>query len=119
VAVADIEQARAFAQRLSELGCQFALDDFGAGYASFYYLKHLPISYLKIDGEFVRELPGSRADQLIVKALVDVCAGLGIKTIAEFVGDQRTLDMVQDLGVDYAQGYHLGKPAPVAELRDG
>jgi diguanylate cyclase (GGDEF)-like protein/PAS domain S-box-containing protein len=118
-AVADIEQARQFAMSLSKVGCRFALDDFGAGYASFYYLKHMPISYLKIDGEFVRELPASHADQLIVRALVEVCGGLGIKTIAEFVTDQRTMDMVRDLGVDFAQGYHLGKPAPVAALRSG
>jgi len=116
-AVADIEQARLFAQRLARVGCGVALDDFGAGYASFYYLKHLPISYLKIDGEFVRELPDSRTDQLIVKALVDVCEGLGIKTVAEFVGDEHTLKMVRDLGVDFAQGYHLGKPEPVSALR--
>ncbi len=118
-AIADIEQARKFALSLARLGCRFALDDFGAGYASFYYLKHMPISYLKIDGEFVRELPASHADQLIVRALVEVCGGLGIKTIAEFVTDQRTMDMVRDLGVDFAQGYHLGKPAPISELRGG
>jgi diguanylate cyclase (GGDEF)-like protein len=117
-AVADIEQARSFALSLARLGCRFALDDFGAGYASFYYLKHMPISYLKIDGEFVRDLPASHADQLIVRALVEVCGGLGIKTIAEFVGDQRTMDMVRDLGVDFAQGYHLGKPTSVSELRN-
>jgi diguanylate cyclase (GGDEF)-like protein/PAS domain S-box-containing protein len=116
-AVADIEHAREFAQSLARVGCRFALDDFGSGYASFYYLKHLPISYLKIDGEFVRDLPDSPADQLIVKALVDVCEGLGIKTVAEFVTDQRTMDMVRELGVDFAQGYHLGKPEPVSALR--
>jgi diguanylate cyclase (GGDEF)-like protein/PAS domain S-box-containing protein len=116
-AVADIEHARSFAESLTRLGCRFALDDFGAGYASFYYLKHLPISYLKIDGEFVRDLAHSRTDQLIVRALVEVCKGLAIKTVAEFVGDQRTMDTVRDLGVDFAQGYHLGKPEPVAALR--
>jgi diguanylate cyclase (GGDEF)-like protein/PAS domain S-box-containing protein len=116
-AVADIDHARSFAQSLATVGCRFALDDFGAGYASFYYLKHLPISYLKIDGEFIRELPDSPTDRLIVSALVDVCDGLGIKTVAEFVGDQRTLDTVRELGVDFAQGYHLGKPAPVSSLR--
>ncbi len=116
-AVGDIERARSFAQSLSRLGCRFALDDFGAGYASFYYLKHLPISYLKIEGEFVRELPESKTDRLIVKAMVEVCAGLGIKTIAEFVPDQQTMDILRDLGVDYAQGYHLGRPEPVSSLR--
>jgi EAL domain-containing protein (putative c-di-GMP-specific phosphodiesterase class I) len=116
-AVADIEQARGFAQSLAKLGCRFALDDFGAGYASFYYLKHLPISYLKIDGEFVRDLPDSPTDRLIVKALVDVCEGLGIKTIAEFVGDPATLGAARELGVDFAQGYHFGRPEPISSLR--
>jgi diguanylate cyclase (GGDEF)-like protein/PAS domain S-box-containing protein len=117
-AIADIGQARRFANSLARIGCRFALDDFGAGFASFYYLKHLPISILKIDGEFVRELPISRTDQLIVRALVEVCEGLGIKTVAEFVTDERTMEMVRDLGVDFAQGYHLGKPEPVSALRD-
>lgn len=116
-AVADMEHARSFAEALTQMGCRFALDDFGAGYASFYYLKHLPISYLKIDGEFVRDLPGSRTDQLIVRALVEVCEGLGIETVAEFIEDEETLEMVRELGVDYAQGFHLGKPEPVSGLR--
>ncbi len=64
-----------------------------------------------------RELPGSRTDQLIVRALVEVCEGLGIKTVAEFVTDEKTMEMVRDLGVDFAQGYHLGKPEPVSALR--
>jgi diguanylate cyclase (GGDEF)-like protein/PAS domain S-box-containing protein len=115
-AVADIEQARRFAASLAKLGCQFALDDFGSGFASFYYLKHLPISYLKIDGEFVRELPRTPTDQLIIKALVDVCRGLQISTVAEFVGDYETIEVLTELGVDYAQGYHLGRPRPVADL---
>jgi diguanylate cyclase (GGDEF)-like protein/PAS domain S-box-containing protein len=116
-AVADIEQARAFAQALAKVGCRFALDDFGSGYASFYYLKHLPISYLKIDGEFVRELPRSPVDQRIIAALVTVCTGIGVKTVAEFVSDQQIMDMVRELGVDFAQGYHLGRPEPVSALR--
>ena len=115
-AVANIEQAKDMAAKLTAIGCRFALDDFGAGYAGFYYLKHLPISFLKIDGEFVKELPDTPTDQLIVKALVDVCRGIEIKTIAEFVEDERTLEMLRDLGVDFAQGYHVGKPAPVATL---
>jgi len=118
-ALADIEHARTFAESLARVGCRFALDDFGAGYASFYYLKHLPISYLKIDGEFIRDLPGSHTDQSIVRALVEVCRALEIKTVAEFVGDQQTMDTVRDLGVDFAQGYHLGKPEPVSALRAG
>jgi diguanylate cyclase (GGDEF)-like protein/PAS domain S-box-containing protein len=114
--VADVEQARRFARALTQLGCRVALDDFGAGHASFYYLKHLPISLLKIDGEFIRELPRTPADQLIVKALVDVCKGMGIQTVAEFVGDDETVATLRQCGVDYGQGYHLGPPGPVSEL---
>jgi diguanylate cyclase (GGDEF)-like protein/PAS domain S-box-containing protein len=116
-AVADLDKARRFAEELTRLGCRFALDDFGSGFASFYYLKHLPIAYLKIDGEFVKELPRSTTDRLVVKALVDVCHGLGIKTVAEFVGDQETVDLLTEIGVDFAQGYFIGKPHPVADLR--
>ena len=116
-AVADLDKAREFAEGLTKLGCRFALDDFGAGFASFYYLKHLPIAYLKIDGEFVKELPRTPIDQLVIKALVDVCHGLDIKTVAEFVGDQETVDKLRELGVDFAQGYFIGHPHPVAELR--
>jgi diguanylate cyclase (GGDEF)-like protein/PAS domain S-box-containing protein len=116
-AVADLDQARRFAEELTRIGCRFALDDFGAGFASFYYLKHLPVSYLKIDGEFIRDLARTPSDQLLVRALVEVSRGLGIKTIAEYVGDVETLDIVRELGVDYAQGFLIGKPAPVAELR--
>jgi EAL domain-containing protein (putative c-di-GMP-specific phosphodiesterase class I) len=116
-AVNDLDKARRFAESLTRIGCRFALDDFGAGFASFYYLKHLPISYLKIDGEFIRELVRTPADQLLVKALVQISQGLGIKTIAEFVGDDETLQLLTEFGVDFAQGYHVGKPHPVADLR--
>jgi diguanylate cyclase (GGDEF)-like protein/PAS domain S-box-containing protein len=115
-AVADIEQARSFAESLTRMGCQFALDDFGSGFASFYYLKHLPISILKIDGEFVKDLPRAPNDQLIVKALVEVADGMGMKTVAEYVEEQATLDILRGLGVTYAQGFHIGRPAPVGEL---
>jgi EAL domain-containing protein (putative c-di-GMP-specific phosphodiesterase class I) len=115
-AVADIEQARAFAESLTQMGCRFALDDFGSGFASFYYLKHLPLSVLKIDGEFVKDLPRMPNDQLIVKALVEVAEGMGMKTVAEFVEDQATLEILRGLNVTYAQGYHIGRPAPVGEL---
>jgi EAL domain-containing protein (putative c-di-GMP-specific phosphodiesterase class I) len=94
------------------LGCAVALDDFGSGFGSFQYLKHLPFDFLKIDGDFIRALPDSPTDQLVVKALVDVVAGMGRRTIAEFVGDATTLTMLRDYGVDYAQGYEVGRPAP-------
>jgi EAL domain-containing protein (putative c-di-GMP-specific phosphodiesterase class I) len=116
-AVNNIDRARKFAETLLGLGCKVALDDFGAGFASFFYLKHLPFSYLKIDGEFVKELARAPIDQLIVKSLVDVCKGRRIQTVAEFVEDKDTLDALKRLGVDYAQGFYLGRPAPIAELQ--
>jgi diguanylate cyclase (GGDEF)-like protein/PAS domain S-box-containing protein len=115
-AISGLDDARRFAQRVTELGCGFALDDFGAGFGSFYYLKHLPFDYLKIDGEFIHSLPASRTDQLVVQALVDIARGLGKQTIAEFVADDDTLALLRDYGVDLAQGYHLGRPAPAGQL---
>jgi diguanylate cyclase (GGDEF)-like protein/PAS domain S-box-containing protein len=117
-AIANMEEARAFAERLSGLGCRFALDDFGAGFGSFYYLKHLPLTYLKIDGDFIANLPNSQIDQRVVGAMVDVARGLGLKTIAEFVEDAETLELLRRSGVDYGQGYHIARPKPVEELRD-
>ncbi len=93
------------------LGCAVALDDFGAGFGSFQYLKHLPFSYLKIDGDFIRRLPVSRTDQLVVRALAGVVRGMGAQTIAEFVGDETTIEMLRSYGVDYAQGFAVGRPA--------
>jgi diguanylate cyclase (GGDEF)-like protein/PAS domain S-box-containing protein len=115
-AIANIEHVRAFAERLHELGCRVALDDFGAGFASFYYLRHLSFDYLKIDGEFVRGLAENATDQLVVQAIVSIARGLRTETVAEFVGDDETHALLRRLGVDYAQGYHLGRPAPLAEL---
>jgi diguanylate cyclase (GGDEF)-like protein/PAS domain S-box-containing protein len=114
-AIVNITEAQAFAATLTELGCRFALDDFGAGFGSFYYLKHLPFDYLKIDGEFIRNLSTTRSDQLVVKAVVEIAQGLGKRTIAEFVTDAETARLVGDLGVDYAQGYHIGRPRRLAD----
>ena len=113
-AIANMEQARTFAERLTRLGCRFALDDFGAGFSSFYYLKYLPLDYLKIDGDFIRSLTSSVTDQLVVKSMVDIARGLGMKTIAEFVEAAETVDMLREKGVDYSQGYFHGAPRPVA-----
>jgi len=115
-AIANIEEAKRFATRLRGRGCGFALDDFGAGFGSFYYIKSFPFDYLKIDGAFIRDLAGSRMDQLVVQAIVDIARGLGKRTVAEFVGDAEVVRMLRDLGVDCAQGYHVGRPRPVAEL---
>jgi diguanylate cyclase (GGDEF)-like protein/PAS domain S-box-containing protein len=113
VAVADIGRARRFADALSELGCRFALDDFGAGFGSFYYLKHLPFDYLKIDGEFVRGCAKSRTDRLVIEAVVQIAQGLGKETVAEFVIDAATRRVVQRLGVDFAQGAYVSMPLPL------
>jgi diguanylate cyclase (GGDEF)-like protein/PAS domain S-box-containing protein len=114
-AIANMDRARGFATRLRALGCGFALDDFGAGFGSFYYLKHIPFDYVKIDGEFIHDLPASSTDQLILDSIVQMSNGLGKHTIAEFVGDSQTVEVLRAHGVDYAQGYHLGRPRPVAE----
>ncbi|MGH2900590.1 MAG: putative bifunctional diguanylate cyclase/phosphodiesterase, partial [Solirubrobacteraceae bacterium] len=115
-AIVNIERARRLAERLHALGCRFALDDFGAGFASFYYLKHLAFDFLKIDGEFVRQLVHDSTDQLVIEAVVNIARGLGTRTVAEFVGDDETVDLLRRLGVDFGQGYHLGMPVAVAEL---
>lgn len=111
-AVADVGVARRFAERLRQLGCRFSLDDFGAGFDSFHYLKQFPFDYLKIDGEFVRGCTHDRADRLIISSMVSLAKGLGRKTVAEYVTDADTLDLVRELGVDYAQGFHVGRPQP-------
>ena len=116
-AVVNIDRARHFARLVAEMGCEFALDDFGAGFASFYYLKHLAFDLLKIDGEFVTDLTTSRTNQLVVKAVVDIARGLGKRTIAEFVEDAETLELLRGMGVDFAQGFYVAKPAPLPLLQ--
>jgi diguanylate cyclase (GGDEF)-like protein len=116
-AVVNIDRARSFARLVADLGCEFALDDFGAGFASFYYLKHLDFDLLKIDGEFVTDLTTSRTNQLVVKAVVDIARGLGKRTIAEFVEDAETLELLREMGVDFAQGFHVARPAPLPLVR--
>ena len=116
-AIGNMDEARRFVARLTDIGCCFALDDFGAGFGSFYYLKYLPLDYLKIDGEFIRNLPASNTDQLILRSIVQMANGLGKKTIAEFVGDEESLQLLREHGVQYAQGYHVGRPRPLTELR--
>ena len=115
-AVANLDATRRFAQQVKRLGCQFALDDFGAGFGSFYYLKYLPFDYLKIDGDFIHSLPANRTDQLVVQAVAGIAHGLGKQTIAEFVTDDDTVSLLRDCGVDLAQGYHFGRPVPADQL---
>ena len=115
-AVEDLEQAKRLIARLGEFGCRFALDDFGAGVGGFQYLKHLPVDYLKIDGEFTRSLPTSPADHEIVSAIVAAAAGLGRTVIAECVEDEEILDALRAFGIPLMQGIHVGRPAPASDL---
>jgi len=117
-AVADVPGARAFAERMVALGCSFALDDFGAGYGSLHYLKHLLFDYVKIDGEFVAECHRSDVDRTILRSIAGVARGLGKRTIAEFVEDPAVLAVLREEGVDQAQGYLVGRPVTVEEFID-
>jgi EAL domain-containing protein (putative c-di-GMP-specific phosphodiesterase class I) len=112
-AVANLQQAREFAQRLRRLGCRFALDDFGTGFGSFSYIKHLPVDSVKIDSEFIRDLPHAPVDREVVRAVAQLAAVLGFDTIAEGVEDQETARMLREFGVKFGQGYLYGRPAPL------
>jgi PAS domain S-box-containing protein len=106
----NLHLASKFTTRMAALGCSFALDDFGTGYGAFTYLKTLPIKYLKIDIEFVRDLLENEASQHLVAATVQLARSFGQKTVAEGVEDARTLERLRELEVDYVQGYYLGRP---------
>jgi PAS domain S-box-containing protein len=109
----NVEAGEAFARGLRDIGCPLALDDFGTGFGTLTHLKNLPISYLKIDIEFVRDLTTNQANQHLVKAIVGLAQDFGYETIAEGVEDAETMVLLKDYGVDYAQGFHLGCPAPI------
>ena len=115
-AIADFTMAHAYITSIKALGCRFALDDFGVGFSSFYSLKKLPVDYVKIDGSFIQGLHSNHDDQVLVRALSQAAQGFGKKTIAEFVEDVQTLDILREYNVDYAQGYLLGKPLPADQI---
>ncbi len=115
----DIKVTRRVIKELHQLGCSFAIDDFGSGFSSFAYLKELPADYIKLDGSFIRNLHQDKVDQALVRSIIEVIHTLGRKTVAEFVENQEILDFLADNGVHYAQGYHIGKPVPVTELAQG
>ncbi|MDO9378204.1 MAG: EAL domain-containing protein [Nocardioidaceae bacterium] len=115
-AIGNMERARAFASTVQGLGCRLALDDFGAGYGSFYYLKHLPFDYIKIDGEFVRGCTRDPMDRLIIESVVNLAHGTGRRAVAEYVVDEPTAVLLGDLGVGLGQGFHLGEPRPYDEV---
>jgi diguanylate cyclase (GGDEF)-like protein len=118
-AIADIERARRFVAALRDLGCKFSLDDFGSGASSFYYLKHLAVDYLKLDGSLVKGLDALSPDAHFVRAIVEMCKGLSISTVAEYVESEDLLAAVGAHGVDYAQGYEVGLPQPIGWYMSG
>jgi diguanylate cyclase (GGDEF)-like protein len=114
-AINSVLRATRLMRGIQRLGCRFALDDFGSGYASYAYLRQLPVDDVKVDGAFIRNLSRSREDRIFVKAITDIAHGMGKRVIAEFVEDGEILRVLAELGVDFAQGYHFGRPVPLSE----
>jgi diguanylate cyclase (GGDEF)-like protein/PAS domain S-box-containing protein len=113
-AISNLSRVVHFMQTLKKLGCKFSLDDFGSGLSSFTYLKNLPVDYLKIDGQFIRNVVEDSVDESMVKAIREVGHAMGIETIAERVETKQVLDKLSALGVEFAQGYYIARPASVA-----
>ena len=99
-------------RQLRKAGCRFALDDFGTGFSSFAYLKHLPVDYIKIDGTFVRDILDDPIDQAMVRSIIHIAHSLGKQTIAEYVEDEAIFRHMNELGVDFVQGFYTGSPKP-------
>ena len=115
-AIANLSYATKFINQLRDRGCLFSLDDFGSGLSSFAYLKNLPVDFLKIDGLFVKDIVDDEVDLAMVRAINEVGHIMDKKTIAEFVENEQIFNLLNELGVDYAQGYGIGKPVPLDEL---
>lgn len=116
--IQHLSQATRFMKQLREKGCEFALDDFGSGFSSFSYLKHLPIDYLKIDGSFVLNMVANPLDREMVKAINQVGHIIGTRTIAEWVESKETVQQLRELGVDFVQGYEVGLSIPIEKLNE-
>lgn len=115
-AMSNLVSAREFIENIKKAGCSFALDDFGTGMSSFSYLKNLPVKSVKIDGSFIRNITMDEVDHAMVESIVQVCHKLDKVTVAEFVEDEVTIELLRELGVDYAQGYGIGKPVPLDQI---
>ncbi|MCZ6576341.1 MAG: EAL domain-containing protein, partial [Gammaproteobacteria bacterium] len=116
-AIANLENATKFMKTLKERGCRFALDDFGSGLSSFAYLRNLPVDFLKIDGVFVKDIVDDPIALAMVKSINEIGQVMGKKTIAEFVENEPILEKLREIGVDYAQGYGVGRPQRIAAAR--
>ena len=116
MAILNLQNTLDFIHHFRSLGCQFALDDFGSGFSSYGYLKNFPVDYIKIDGNFVRDLLTDKFDRAIVNSIHDVAAAMGIKTVAEYVESTEILLELRKMGVDYAQGYGIAKPKPLSDI---
>ena len=116
VGISNLSDAALFIDRIKEVGCRFSLDDFGSGMSSYGYLKDLPVDIVKIDGAFVKHLSDNASDYAVVKSITDIAHVMNKKVVAEYVENEETLSMLQEIGVDYAQGYLIDKPGPLARL---
>ena len=112
--IRSVAEAGALMVALQGMGCKFALDDFGSGLSSFGYLKRLPVDFIKIDGMFIRDLAEDETDRIFVKSIVDIAHTLNIKATAEFVENPEILEIVSELGVDFVQGFAIGRPFELA-----
>jgi EAL domain-containing protein (putative c-di-GMP-specific phosphodiesterase class I) len=117
-AISNFPSARTLINEMKNLGCRFAIDDFGVGFSSFQYLKDLAVDYVKIDGSFIRKIDTSHEDRIFVKSMSEIAHALGKKTIAEFVENEAIVSVLREYDIDYAQGYHIGKPRPIEHLNE-
>jgi EAL domain-containing protein (putative c-di-GMP-specific phosphodiesterase class I) len=113
----NISGTKTMIEQLTEIGCEFSIDDFGTGFSTFSYLKQLPASSIKIDGSFVKDMDTDAIDLALVKSMAEIARVLKRKSVAEFVENGAILGLLQELGVDYAQGYHISKPLPIEQLQ--
>ncbi|WP_246709769.1 EAL domain-containing protein [Bradyrhizobium sp. 6(2017)] len=115
-AISNLDEAQKFIARLREIGCSLSLDDFGTGMSSIAYLKHLPVDVIKIDGSFVKEILNSKVDRAMAEMITKTAKIMQKQVVAEFVESLAILDELRQIGVDYAQGYAIGKPVPIFTL---
>lgn len=115
-AIANMREASSFIREMKEIGCKFALDDFGSGLSSFGYLKNLQVDYLKIDGSFIRDILSDSTDQAMVQSINSIGHVMGLKTIAEYVENREIFEMLGSMGIDYVQGYYVDRPRPLEQL---